>query len=148
VAAGKKPRFEKGNKLATGGKRPGSGRKPDVVREALDDLLNKKQTIKGARGKTLVQLAAHTIVEALVQRDEDGQVSMVAVRAAETVIDRAFGKPRMTVEVQGRGSNLLEVLAADDQAIANNLLRDVLPAEATPSPTPTPPKPAKPGVKK
>lgn len=93
------PPFEKGNKTGYGGRRAGAGRKPDIVKQTMAEVLS--TPLKGAKGRTLVQVAWDTMLTAMQDRDEDGCVTAPGVRAAEHVLNRQFGKPLQRLEMGG-----------------------------------------------
>ncbi len=62
-------RFEKNNKAAPGGRRPGAGRKKGSVKEGLADLLDQAVTPEDRKA----------ILEVLVSRAKSGDIKAVAL---------------------------------------------------------------------
>lgn len=101
--------FKPGNKLATGGARPGSGRPPNWFKQACDQGLQKYQLfdllIDGARGEKV----DFTI-------GEGGKIKKVPARYRDRVAsvvelaDRAHGRPTQHVDVSSDQA-LMELLS-------------------------------------
>ncbi len=112
-------KFTKGNKIgAHKGHRP--GKKPNAMRQALDELLN--SPVKGdTDNRTLVGVAMDTLYKALGAQDEFGQPNAVALQAARDILDRQFGKARQTVQVAR--ANDQDLIHALDQAEVEEVRR-------------------------
>lgn len=87
--------FEKGHKLAPGGAREGAGRKPDVVKQSLADLMDSTITLADRRA----------ILKAVVEQAKLGDV-----RAATFIFDRLYGKPKETIEMSGSDDNTRPII--------------------------------------
>jgi hypothetical protein len=79
--------FKKGNKLAKGGARPGSGRKPLVVKAKLRELAEQ-------HGPKAYQVLAGIAFNKLAPFNERRQ-------AAETLVAYWGGRPSQSIEVKG-----------------------------------------------
>jgi hypothetical protein len=74
-------KFQKGNKLAQGGKRPGAGRPTEQERSAKEEMMRiALDTLKMSMAK-----AVETLVEHLSSEQEN-----ISIRAAESVIEYAL----------------------------------------------------------
>jgi len=96
-------KFAKGNKLAKGGPRPGSGR-PTVDRKTeMDLVLAIKQGALGAKAEDgvppLVRTAVETLEQAMNGRDEQGNVTAAGVAAAKLIFEARYGKAASTVDL-------------------------------------------------
>src|ERR1041384_7097891 len=87
-------KFLAGNRLAKGGARPGAGRKPEVVRDAEQKLLQKygSATNLDRYFAKLDELA----------NDADPDVALAAVKV---LLDRLLGRPRQPLELGGTDGN-------------------------------------------
>lgn len=86
-------KFAQGNRLAPGGPRPNSGPKPSEVKELERSLVQNPESLIAA-WRRLEQLA-------LVEGNLD---------ALKYMIDRAWGKPNVTMTATGSGSFNLVIL--------------------------------------
>lgn len=84
-------KFQPGNKLAKGGRRPGSGRKPKEITNIEQQLVQDLGSIEKAWAK----------LEELV---EAGNLDAIKYR-----IDRALGKPKQVIGGEAKGSFTLEI---------------------------------------
>ena len=85
-------RFSKGNKAAKGGTRPNSGRKPGEVKQLERELVHDQESL----------VRAWSRLEQLV---EEGNLDAIKYR-----IDRALGKPGMTINTPSSGSFRLVIM--------------------------------------
>lgn len=76
--------------MARGGARPGAGRKKGQVSQAKRDLAEMAKEHAEAALKVLVTVA-----------NSAGESASARVSAASAILDRAYGKPRQSVEVDG-----------------------------------------------
>jgi len=76
--------FQKGHKLATGGKREGSGRKPDEIKKIFQDIL--------------VRSGALDRLEEILKTTTDNDVFL---KAFALTADRGYGKAPQPVEATG-----------------------------------------------
>ncbi len=108
--------YEKGS--GHGGHREGAGRKPDATKKALETVLHEPLGGK-AGGRNLVELAQETILDALMDRS-NGRVTKAAVQAAINVMDRKYGRPKQTHQVDVGTADLIRfaesVSSAADQS--------------------------------
>lgn len=136
--------FEPGNKGGPGGQRPGAGRKPAPVKQALATLLTETpytvEVVQDGKKVThelapnLVTLAVRTIGKAMTDRDEMGNVTGPAIRAAQDVVDRTYGKARQTLKLQGDKRDTGAALTAIHAALTAGRMRDIFaPAPAPPA---------------
>jgi hypothetical protein len=84
--------FQKGHKLARGGRRPGAGRKPNVVREMVES------------GDFSAAPDVAEVVDQLRHLALHGASERVQVQACIAYLDRKLGKPRQTVETDAAGA--------------------------------------------
>lgn len=84
--------FGKGNTIATGGARPGAGRKPLETQEVVAEI----QQMTTATGKPI---ALHAF-DVLVAQMDAAQPSKDKITAARIVLDRVLGKPKETMDVK------------------------------------------------
>ena len=127
--------FTAGNQGGPGGARPGSGRKPGAVKQALATLLTETPytVVVGAEGKertvtianNLVELAVRTIGKAMTDRDEIGNVTGPGLRAAQDVVDRTYGKARQTLKLQGERRDLAHALQSVHGALTAGRMQDI-----------------------
>jgi len=119
-------KFAKGNGGGRGGSRPGAGRKPNHTRATLDMLLTGTPCgAKGAKRRTLIDIAMDTLAEAMLNRDGDGLVTGPAVRAAIDVADRSFGKARQTLKISGDRRDIVGALSAVAAGISAGRVQDL-----------------------
>ncbi len=107
-------KFKKGAdpKRGPGGARVGAGRKPDVVKKALDEQLNAAIDSKiDPKKRSLVQLAWDTVAQAMIDRDENGNVTAAGAKAAKDIHDRVYGKAVEKHEVDLTNGPLLKHVA-------------------------------------
>lgn len=111
-----KGRFVKGNTEAAGGenKKGRNGRPPKFAKQALYDFLFNPAAPEDPDSASLVETARQTILDAMRDRDEDGNVTPAAITAARDVWDRAFGRARQSVDL--RVSNTEKLLGDLDNA--------------------------------
>jgi hypothetical protein len=95
--------FEKGNKMAKGGKRVGAGRKPGWYKELAQKIVDRKKLIQ-----RLGKFGAGEAFETRVI-EKDGATIKVKeppsfgeqIQAIDKLLDRGFGKPKQEVELSG-----------------------------------------------
>jgi hypothetical protein len=146
MSKGKNASSNKGD-IAPRKRNLGAGRKPDEYRRRLDAYLTAsvprdEAVDPGWQGGDLLDFATHTIVTAMRDRDEDGNVTAAGVRAATHVWDRAFGRCvekkevyRTSISIVGR---LSEMVLPESKPPVDMIEVDVRPL------TPTPALPEKP----
>lgn len=86
--------FEEGNKQATGGARPGSGRKPDAFKQMLDTAFR----------NVVSQRAMNKVVDKLLTQAKEGDV-----RAIGLLMDRMVGKVPQPVTGEDGGALVIRV---------------------------------------
>lgn len=89
---------EKSNMAQRGGARPGAGRKKGAVSQAKLDIAAMAKEHAGAALKVLVAVANNAKAP-----------SAARVSAATAILDRGFGKPRQSVELDGTMSGVMTV---------------------------------------
>ena len=77
--------------MARGGSRPGAGRKPGVVSQVTRDIQSMAREHAEAALQTLVEIA------------KDGESEGGRVAAANAILDRAYGKPKQALDLNGEG---------------------------------------------
>ncbi len=101
--------FKKGHKHAPGGARKGSGRKPSpktvLARLAISEL----------------DAEAEKSIRFMVRVRDNGDVPwVVRVHTAENLIDRRFGKPKQSHDIEGginlKADQLIEILQEERKA--------------------------------
>lgn len=99
--------FQKGNKVAKGGDRPNSGRPPNWLREKCQKLIEDKKLIDFladvASGEYMENVFDGSQKQGLM-RSADAKDRM---KAAEMLMDRAYGKASQTMELTGAGGSKL-----------------------------------------
>jgi hypothetical protein len=95
-----------------GGKRAGAGRKPDAAKQLEREWLDgayKVPDVHPDAGERLtpVQMASRRMIDLMYH--EDGAV---ALKACTTVMDRCWGKPRETVDVNLGGEHVVTAITA------------------------------------
>ena len=88
----------------------GSTRKPTKAKALLAEILTTDVSAEGQDETSIVEEAARTLLEAITDRDEHGNVTPVALQASKDVMDRAFGLPKRSVEVRTTGRTVIELL--------------------------------------
>jgi hypothetical protein len=78
--------FQKGNKLASGGIRPGAGRPSDWLKQRCQDVVVKKDLIG--------------IISKIASGEDFQATRKDQLHAVEILLDRGFGKPNQTMEVK------------------------------------------------
>ncbi len=110
-------RFGPGNKASKG-----HGRPPDRVKQTLHDLLDQVREAKdGKPAQSLVDLAFNTVLAAMHDRDEDGNVTPAGINAAKLVFAYRYGLPKQTHELNVSG---LETLGTVRGAMAAMVAKD------------------------
>lgn len=103
--------YAPGTSGGNGGYRPGAGRKPNIVKKVLEEVLNAPLE----SGKTLVEEARATLVDAVRDRVKDRKgnvhVPKSAVAAAINILDRQFGRAKVSVEIDTSNGGLLKHVA-------------------------------------
>jgi hypothetical protein len=97
--------FERGNKYAKGGARPGGGRKPEWLTEKCRDIVESRQLVE-----FLADVAAGEKVETFVTPNGKCVKIPASIKdrreATQILLDRGFGKPAQEMvhsgEVGGR----------------------------------------------
>jgi hypothetical protein len=97
-----------------GGARPGSGRKPSL------ELL-KNEAKKLAYAEFWVELAENKAIPRL-KRMMDNPSDEIAWKPTKEVLDRAFGKPRESVEHTGKDGERIFLTPQDVETAVANLL--------------------------
>lgn len=136
--------FPEGNKLAKGGARARSGPKTADIKQAEAAIFSALEFEVATRGKdgkielkdgkpalrkaTLIHLAGETIAQAMADRDENGNVTMAGVRAAEMTMNRVYGKPRQAITIDSTGKNPIEDAVALLGAVTKGEIDDVFDA--------------------
>lgn len=90
-----------------GGKRPGSGRPPDWLKEKCQSAVDKNALID-----LITRIATGEETEQHITKDGDvvdvAPSAMVRLRAIEMLLDRGYGKPTQALEHSGSMSLTLE----------------------------------------
>lgn len=89
-----------------GGKRPGAGRKPGPVTKAMLDV------------KAAAQEHAELAIQVLAEIAREGDSASARVSAANSILDRAFGRPKQTVETTGADGGPIQTEDVTDRADA------------------------------
>lgn len=104
------PKFEKGNKLAKGGARPGAGRKPDWFKEEMQKLATTDKAVKFLKDC----IEGEDVDEFITDQGEcipHRAKADTRIRAWEAVADRGFGRPTQQVHQTGtQGINLFQLI--------------------------------------
>lgn len=135
--ASARTRFGPGNQAAKG-----HGRPPDRVKKALADLLDEarspdfgKDSPDPAR-RSLSELALDTIEQAMLDRDDGGNITPAGVNAARLVLAYRYGMPKQTTEINVSGH---AVIATVRGVMAKMVVEDARLAEKDPhTPNPAP----------
>lgn len=112
--------FKPGHKKAAGVARPLAGTKTNAVKQMMNEILY--SPMKGASRRSLVELATATLLQAMLDRDEHGNVTPAGERAAVDIWNRAFGKPKQTIDVDVTNRTLIEFVATVQGAAAQSRL--------------------------
>lgn len=80
-------KFEKGHKLAKGGKREGSGRKPDAFKEAMQTIADSPKFIAWLKG----------VIDGDIEADPETRI-----KAWREARDSGYGKPMQAIEHKGK----------------------------------------------
>ena len=78
--------------MARGGARAGAGRKPGVVSQLTRDIQAMAREHAEAALQTLVDVA-----------EDEGASEAARVSAANAILDRAYGKPKQSLDLNGEG---------------------------------------------
>jgi hypothetical protein len=90
----------------TGGKRPGAGRKPGAVNKTTLEL------------REAAQKHGPEMLEELARLAKTAESEAARVAAANSILDRAYGKPKQSVEHMGSDGGPIQVtIAGDDTAL-------------------------------
>lgn len=108
-------RFEKGNKYAKGGVRPGSGRKPDWFKDKMAEIASRKESIAFVEKCIDGEYVDRVVDEGrVILVPPPAQVRLHAWCEAR---DTGYGKPRQEMEISGlSGVNISVVLSKTEEA--------------------------------
>jgi hypothetical protein len=93
----------------TGGKRPGAGRKPGAVNKTTLEL------------REAAQKHGPEMLEELARLAKNAESEAARVAAANSILDRAYGKPKQAVEHSGPENGPIEFSDMSDTEIARRI---------------------------